>query len=131
MPLKPVLLFKIWFTMLFWAVPLLAAPAGLYEPLGFPRPTAMVFMKLLGAAFLALLVSYVQGLRALKRGQSAANAVAVGIVSNGLACLVILLYGAMGEYGAWGHLARAYMWVSAAATGLVTLGLVLARRSAG
>jgi hypothetical protein len=129
MPLRAVLWFKIGVTVLLWALPLLFAPRGVFRRLGFPDPgPAMVFMRLLGAAFVALLVAYVQGLGALGRGESTADTVAVGAVSNGLACLVILLYGVAGAYADWGRAARAYMWISALATGLVTLGLLTASR---
>jgi hypothetical protein len=126
--LKSVLLFKIWVTVVLWAAPLLFTPARAYETLGFPPPGPMVFMRLLGAAFTALLVGYVRGLKVLRDGGYPADTVLVGLVSNALACLIIVAYGIAGEYSGWGALAQLYMWGSALATGLVTAGLLATRR---
>jgi hypothetical protein len=123
--LSAVLWFKITVTALLWCIPLLLVPLVPPERLGFPPLGSRVFLQLLGAAFLALLVGYVGGLRALRRGESAADVVTVGLVSNGLACLLVVGYGVAGEYASWGLLAQVYMWLSAAATGLVTLGLAV------
>lgn len=127
MTLEAVLWIKIAVTAVLWAGPLLFAPARLFRALGFPAPEPMVFVRLLGAAFTALLVGYVLGLRALKAGGDPSDAVLVGIVSNGLACGVLVAYGLAGAYARWGRAARAYVWISALATGLVTVGLILTR----
>lgn len=129
--LRGVIWFKIVITLAAWAVPLLLAPPWLFERIGFPpRPEPMVFERLLGAAFLALTVGYVRGLRAHTAGYCAKHAVAVGIVSNGLASLVLLRYGLAGGYAAFGWGAQAFLWGSAAATALVTLGLAATRAEA-
>jgi hypothetical protein len=91
----------------------------------------MVFMKLLGAAFTALLVGYVRGLSALADGRHPADTVLVGLVSNALACLIIVGYGLAGAYAGWGRKARIYMWSSAAATGFVSIGLLVYGRLFG
>jgi hypothetical protein len=126
-PLDAVLWVKIVATAVLWAAPLLFFPARAFTSLGFPRPEPMIFVRLLGVAFLSLLVGYAQGLWALGHGGSAADTVVVGKVSNGFSCLLIVGYGAAGAYRTWGPLARAYLWLSAAVTGLVTLGLFVAR----
>ena len=86
----------------------------------------MLFLRLLGAAFLALVVAYISGLHELGRGDDVRNIVWVGITSNGLASLILLLYGIAGAWTQWGLLARSYMWVSAFATASITLALVVA-----
>lgn len=48
-----------------------------------------------------------------------------GIVSNGLACLILIIFGILGKWQDWGILARAFMWGSAIATGLITTGLIV------
>jgi hypothetical protein len=86
----------------------------------------MLFLRLLGAAFLALVVGYTSGLRRLGRGEDVRNVVWIGITSNGLASSILLLSGMTGGWNEWGILAQSYMWVSAFATALLTLGLVVA-----
>jgi hypothetical protein len=127
MTLEAVLWFKILVTAVLWAFPLLFSPVSVFRRLGFPVPEPMVFARLLGAAFLALGVGYVLGLRTLHGGRYPADTVLVGLVSNGLACGLLVAYGLAGAYAPWGRAARVYMWISALATGLVTLGLLLTR----
>jgi hypothetical protein len=89
-----------------------------------PEPKPMLFLRLLGAAFLALVVGYISGLLGLSRGDDVRDIVWVGITSNGLASLILCFSGFKGAWKEWGILARIYMWVSALATALITLGLV-------
>jgi hypothetical protein len=123
--LELVLWIKIALTVV-WAVPLLLAPAGVFRALGFPPPEPRVFTRLLGAAFLALLVGYLQGVQALARSEHPAGTVVVGMVSNGLACALLAGHGLAGAYRQWGRGARWFMWGSALATGFVTVGLAVA-----
>jgi hypothetical protein len=122
--LQAVLWLKIGVTAAFWALPLLFAPVRLFRRLGFPAPVPMVFVRLLGAAFAALLVGYVDGVLALRAGRHPAGTVWMGLLSNAAACVLIVLYGFMGAYAGWGRRARVYMGASALATGLVTAGLL-------
>lgn len=126
-PLRAVLRFKIAFTVVAWAAPLLLAPGHWFTALGFPAPRPMIFIRLLGAAFVALLVGYVRGLRALNSGRPPVDAVIVGIVSNGLAAALLLGYGLSGAFADWGAPARLFMWASAAVTTLITIGLIAFR----
>ncbi|HEX6372040.1 MAG TPA: hypothetical protein VF006_24155 [Longimicrobium sp.] len=121
--LTNVLRFKIAVTAGLWCIPLLLVPGTFFTSFGFPAEVPVVLVRLLGAAYLALLVAYVGGLRAVRDGKSAGTAVGMGLVSNGAACILLLGYGLAGDYAGWGGLAQAYMWASAAAAGLVTLGL--------
>jgi hypothetical protein len=132
-PLRAVLRFKVAFTVVAWAAPLLLAPCGWFTAAGFPAPRPMIFIRLLGAAFAALLVGYVRGLRALDAGRPPADAVVVGIVSNGLAAALLLGYGVAGAFAEWGAPARMFMGISTAATALITIGLFAFRpdRSGG
>jgi hypothetical protein len=93
---------------------------------GMPEPKPMLFLRLLGATFLALVMGYISALRRLGRGDDVRDIVWVGITSNGLASLILLLSGIAGAWKEWGILARIYMWASALATALITLGLVVA-----
>jgi hypothetical protein len=126
-----VLKVKILFTLILWSLPLLAFPASWFVRLGMPEPRPILFLRLLGAAYLALVVGYISGLRRFGRGDDVRNIVWVGITSNGLASLILLLSGIAGAWKEWGILARSYMWFSALVTTLITLGLVVAGRFRG
>jgi hypothetical protein len=91
-----------------------------------PEPKPMVFLRLLGAAFLALVGGYSTGLHKLSRGEDVRDIVWVGITSNGSAALILLLSGITGGWKEWGILARSYMWLSTLVTASITLALVVA-----
>ena len=56
-----VLKVKVFFTLIFWSLPLLAFPASWFVRIGMPEPKPMLFLRLLGAAFLALVLAYTSG----------------------------------------------------------------------
>jgi hypothetical protein len=123
--LATVLWVKVLFTLTFWSLPLLAFPASWFVRIGMPEPRPMLFLRLLGAAFLALVVGYVSGILGLSRGDDVRDIVWVGITSNGLASLILFFFGFTGAWKEWKRLARIFMWGSAFATALITLGLVV------
>ena len=123
-PLKLVLLFKIFLTFVFWSLPLLLFPPTWLVAVGFLDPgAAIVFVRLLGAAYFTLGVCYILGFRDLGKGKDISNVVTVGIVSNGLACAILVAFGALGRWNNWGIGAQAFMWGSAIATGFIIAGL--------
>jgi hypothetical protein len=124
--LASVLSIKITITLIFWSLPLLLFPASLFVWMGMSEPKPMLFLRLLGAAYLALVVGYMSGLRRLARGDEVQDIVWVGITSNGSAFLILLLCGIAGTWKGWGILAQTYMWVSVLLTASLTLGLVVA-----
>lgn len=126
--LATVLRIKIGLTAGVWCLPLLLFPGSWFAAAGFPPPQPVIFLRLLGVAYASLLMVYVQGLRALRAGQSPTEAVAVGIVSNGTACILIGGSGFAGDYAGWGTAAQAYMWGSAACTLLIAAALAVYRR---
>jgi riboflavin transporter FmnP len=121
-PLKIILTIKVIFTI-FWALPLLFFPKHAARLLGIPVPQPILFAHLLGAAFLALLAGYILGLLELKHGKDISNTVWVGIISNGLAFLILLIFA--GQWKRWGTGAEIYMWSSTTMTLLITLGLIV------
>ena len=121
-----VLSVKILFTLTFWSLPLLALPTSWFVRLGMPEPRPVLFLRLLGAAYLALVVGYISGLRKLGRGEDVQDIVWVGITSNGAASLILLLFGIAGTWNGWGIWARIYMWASVVGTASITVGLVVA-----
>lgn len=122
-PLKIILIVKIVFTAIFWSLPLLLFPKRAANLLGMPAPQPVLFAHLLGAAFLALLAGYTLGLLDLSQNKGADNTVWVGIISNGSAFLLLLMFA--GQWSKWGTRAAVYLWVSTAVTLLITLGLVV------
>ena len=124
-PLAAVLVFKIAATVLVWCVPLLLLPAATLSQLGFPEQDSYLFVRLLGWAYLALCVGYGFGLRAALAGRRLMGPIWVGIVSNGGACLYLLIYGLAGTWADWGGFVQFIAWSSAVATALITAGLVV------
>jgi hypothetical protein len=124
-PLALVLIYKILITILLWCVPLLTLPKRGFAALKMPVPQPMAFVRLLGAAYLALLVGYSFGLVQVRQGQYPTGVVWTGIVSNGLASGILFFYGLTGAWSTWGRISRIYMWLSALATLSITVLLLL------
>lgn len=122
-PLASVYLFKIVATLLCWAVPLLVFPHSLLQALGMPEQGSTLFLRLLGWAYLALCTGYGFGLLAAMRGVVLTPPVVVGIVSNGGACLILLIYGVTGSFASWHAWVQWLAWISVLATALITAGL--------
>lgn len=119
-----VLRFKIAATVLVWCVPCLTFPASAIEALGFPPQDHLMFVRMLGWAYLALCVGYGFALQEARQGRRLIGAIWVGVVSNGGACGYLLYYGLSGLWNGWGPVAQIILGGSAVATGLITLGLV-------
>ena len=109
---------------LFWFFPLLFLSKNRLEELGVPEINPLVFVRLLGAAFFALLVGYVLGLYDLTQGRFPKNTVVVGIASNGLASLILIYFIAAGRLNEWQGIARTAMKASMVLTGLITVSLI-------
>ena len=116
---------KIALTAVFWVAMPLLATSGFLHKLGFPNPDSIgLFLKLLGVAYLSLLVSYVDGFRDARRGMYPRQTVTIGMVSNGGAFVVLSAGAVLDVWGSWGPWAQGYLWLSLLATGLFTAGLV-------
>jgi hypothetical protein len=59
--LATVFIVKILFTLFIWCIPLLFFSGKLLASLGIPEPINIVFLRLLGMAYAALMVGYVFG----------------------------------------------------------------------
>jgi hypothetical protein len=119
--IRRVLAVKIVATLGLWALPALLLPPAWFPPFGIPEPPLahLVFVRLLGAAYLALVAGYALAWRTPARHP---GIIAVGVVSNGLAAFVILSVGADGGFATWNALGLLYIWGSA----LLTAGLAVA-----
>lgn len=124
--IRRILAVKIIVTLGVWALPALFLPPPWFPVFGIPEPPIahLVFVRLLGAAYLSLVVGYALAWRAPARHP---GAVLVGIVSNGLASLVIVSIGAAGGFATWSVLGAIYMWGSA----VLTAGLAVALAMTG
>ena len=128
MTLRRVLLAKIGLTVVLWCLPLLTFSPALFRLFGLPTPRPMIFARLLGAAYAALIVVYAHGVAELDRGHLPTLAVRVGVVSNGLAALLLALYGATGAWSTWATQGQLFMWGSLTATLALTGALLLTGR---
>lgn len=126
--LKGLLIRKIAITFTFWCVPLLLFPSSWFLALGIPVPGSMIFMRLLGAAYLALLVGYFMGLKGISAGESPKPVLTMGIASNGSAALLLTSSGATGGWSSWGGGAQAFLWISAVGALWITFSLLMFRR---
>lgn len=115
---------KIGITLVFWCVPLLLFPKNAFEWLGFREVGSVVFLKLLGMAYLALVAGYYLGYREIASSVYPANTVRVGIVSNLGAFLLLVYFSLAGSWDSWGILAQLFMWASLLATGSLSAALV-------
>ncbi|MCU0847793.1 MAG: hypothetical protein MUD12_07880 [Spirochaetes bacterium] len=114
--IKTVLKVKTAVTLAVWSIPLLFFPAPLFDFVGVPAPDPMIFGRLLGSSFLALCSGYAFGIRMIDRGGNIEGVLWMGIVSNGLAFVLLLVHGLLGAWSCWPAPGRAYMWFSALAT---------------
>lgn len=118
--LKIILVCKILITLGAWALPLLFAP----KRIGGAKDEASVLSaRLLGWAYLSLTLMYGFGLAELLRGQVPWAVIAVGLVSNGGAALLLSVALLKGQVPKERKL---LVQLSAAAVWLITLGLIVA-----
>jgi hypothetical protein len=92
--------------------------------IGFPVPEPLLFLRLLGMAYVALVVAYAFGLRDVLRGAYPGAVVWVGIVSNGGAFALLLIAAMAGVLDMWGERARILMWMSLLGTFSIAAALV-------
>ena len=115
---------KIAITLVLWCLPLLFAPKTFFEWVGIPFSDPGIFYRLLGSAYAALIVAYWYGLIEARSGTTPISTVHMGIVSNGIAAIILGASGFRGDWSTWSFLAKAYMWFSFIAVVLITLGLI-------
>ena len=124
--LEIILVAKIALTIILWAIPTLFFSTPMLKALGFEVPHPRVFLTLYGMACVSLTVGYVLGLRSLQlHGTYPTDTIAVGIVSNGGSCAILIVAALRSVWKEWGIFARVFMWFSLVATGSITLGLVM------
>lgn len=87
--LRAVLAAKIALTLAAWALPLLLLPASALAALTGLAPEPPLTARLLGLAYLALVVAYAGGLRAAGEGRVPWAVIGVGVLSNGGAAILL------------------------------------------
>jgi hypothetical protein len=115
---------KVLVTAGLWAGPALLLPREWFPTFGIPEPPeeTVVFVRLLGAAYVALLVGYALAWQSPARH---AAMIVVGAISNGLASMVILAAGVHGAFTTWGILGSVYIWGSALAAAAIAVSLMV------
>lgn len=98
--LRKVLGAKIVLSLVLWVLPLLFLPEGLFPELGIPTwtPAATIFVRLLGAAYLAILAVEVWSFLA---PHERAAGIVTGIISSAGASMVLWHYVFYGELYNW------------------------------
>jgi len=125
--LRRVLATKILVTLALWAAPALLLSPPSFPVFGLPEPPPgqLIFIRLLGAAYVALVVGYALAWRAPARHP---GTILVGVVSNGLATIVIVREGIAGAFADWTTLGAIYIWGSALVTAGLTAALIVSGR---
>jgi hypothetical protein len=101
-------------------------PLSWLTAIGFPDPhQSIVFVRLYRVANFALGVSYTLGCIDFVGGKNVDNIVTVGAISNRLACILLMIFGIPGVWNDWGVLAKIFMSISAASTGLIAIELIV------
>lgn len=116
---------KMVLTLSLWALPLLLLPASVATTLGLPLAEPPLFSRLLGCAYTALLVGYWKGHSALQasKGLKGTWVIDMGLVSNGLATIILLLHGFSDAFSTHPLQLQGYLIASGMATGGVTVAL--------
>jgi len=98
--LRKVLGLKIVVSLVLWVLPLLFLPEGLFPELGIPTwtPAATIFVRLLGAAYLAILAVEIWSFLA---PHERAPGIVTGIVSSFGASIILWHYVFYGELYNW------------------------------
>lgn len=87
------------------------------------RAPPVVFARLLGCAYAALIMVYLKGLSDSWAGKDISHVVWVGIVSNGSAFVVLLWFCLQGKSKSWSRLARTLLWLVMIILLSITAGL--------
>ncbi len=118
---------KIVITLVCLCIPLLFFPRELFNYFNIPMIDSMIFVRLLGVAYLALCVGYYSAISMLKNKQKPMAMIDMGLVSNGLAATVFLFYGSTGSWQNWDLFAQIYMWLITLGAFYICIGLFKAK----
>jgi len=107
-----------------WCVPLLFLPRALLRKLHIPVTEPILFVRLLGAASLALCMHYALGALDLRRGEDPTDVVVIAVMHCGMSAAIIWRYALLGHYRRWPWITRVYVYSAGAAMTALALGLL-------
>lgn len=110
-----------------WCVPMLLLPRHILRALHIPVREPLLFVRLLGAANLALCLHYFLGILRIRHGHDSSDVVVIGLIHCGMSAAVIWRYALHGHYEKWTRATSIYVYTSG---GLLT-ALALALLAAG
>ncbi len=119
---------KIIITAVFLCIPLLFFPMSIFELVGIQAPQPLIFTRLLGVAYFALLIGYWGGIKALDNNENPIYVINMGIASNGIAGIVFLYFGIIGSWSIWSLGAQIYMWLLTIGAMIIAFNLFKARK---
>jgi len=122
--LRKILAVKIALSFVFWILPLLLLPAGFFPELGIPTwtPAAKVFLRLLGAAYLAIAIVETWGFFDAARRP---GAVLAGLASSAGASIVLWHDIFYGELWNWAVLGKVLVSIWLVLHGVFTVALLV------
>ena len=121
--LKTVLILKITVSTFAWALPFLLLPPSWLQAMVGPVPEPIISLRLLGLAYLALVVGYTAGLVEVTRGRLPWGTLVMGLVSNGGATLLLAVHLLVGEGAELRGVPALTNWLSCFSVALITAGL--------
>lgn len=115
-------------TLACWCVPMLFLPHPVLRALHIPINEPVLFVRLVGAAGLALAMLYFLGALRAHDGHNVSDVVIVGLVHCGMSAAVIWRYALHGHYQRWPQSTRLYIHgfgglMSALALALLVVGM--------
>ena len=107
-------------------IPVLFLPHALLVRYRLPVAEPVLFLRLMGAAFLGLSTMYAFGLARAYRGEDATDVMVIGIVTDGMASAIIWRYALGGMLDQWPSPTRSILYAAAAGLTALSLGLLAA-----
>ena len=110
-----------------FCVPMLFLSRPLLRKLRIPVSEPVLYVRLLGAASLALCLHYFLGALRVQHGRDASDVVVIGLVHCGMSAALIWRYALHGHYRRWPRITQVYIY----ATGGILTALAVALLVAG
>lgn len=103
---------------------MLFLPHNLMVRYRLPVAEPILFMRLLGTAYLGLSTMYAFGLTRAYRGDDVTDVVVIGLVCNGMAAAIVWRYALGGMFAGWSSFSRGFTYASGLVLTALTLGLL-------
>jgi len=109
-----------------WCLPMLFFPRPLLRKFHVPVNEPVIFVRLLGAAALALCLHYYLGLLRLENGRDPSDVIVIGLIHCGMSAAIIWRYALHGHYRRWPRATQVYIYTSGSILTALTFGLLFA-----